>query len=357
MPARIPGPLARWGCASRQLVVAVVVTAATAGCEAAPTEPAPADLVERGRRLFFEETFDGNGRTCGTCHREEHGLALDAEAIEALPPEDPLFVFEAVPALADLEDGRMLRERGLVLANADGFDLPHVFRSVPSILNVAFTAPYGWSGEFPTLRAFARGAVEQHFPKTLARRPGVDFRVPTEGELDALAAFMGSITSGHDEEVIRHPTPDNLAPLLDTGEERRGMEVFFGKGKCAACHSGPALAFPDPEGPFADREPFFDNRGKGPDGSNVLPVNRRYGLPPDDGDGTGRFNTANLLGLRPGQAGFFHDNGVSGSLRDEIAAYAGEVFASSPPGRELGGIELDEAEIEAIAAFLRAINE
>ena len=25
-------------------------------------------LVEEGRRLFFEETFGGNGRTCGSCH-------------------------------------------------------------------------------------------------------------------------------------------------------------------------------------------------------------------------------------------------------------------------------------------------
>ena len=25
-------------------------------------------LIEEGRRLFLDETFDGNGRTCGTCH-------------------------------------------------------------------------------------------------------------------------------------------------------------------------------------------------------------------------------------------------------------------------------------------------
>ena len=26
----------------------------------------PVDLVEKGRDIFFNETFDGNGRTCGT---------------------------------------------------------------------------------------------------------------------------------------------------------------------------------------------------------------------------------------------------------------------------------------------------
>lgn len=346
---------ARPATAGLRLLTAVVSTAVVA-CGGDATGPERADPVELGRRLFFEETFDGNGRTCGTCHPVVNGFALDSAFVAALPPDDPLFVFEREPALAGLEDGRLLRGRGLVLANADGFGRPHVFRSAPSLVNVAFTAPYGWSGEFRTLRAFARAAVEQHFPRTLERRPGVDFREPTARELDALAAFMSSVTSGHGRTVISNPTRENLAPLLDSEEQRLGMDLFFGDGRCAACHSGPALAFPAPDGPFAGRGPFFDNRGKAAGGENVLPVNREDGLPPDDGDGRGRFNTANLLGLRSGQRGFFHDNAVSGSLRDEIEAYTGEVFANSPPGRHLGGIELTAAEIDAVATFLRAIN-
>ncbi len=354
---RLVGAGARHGPAGAAVAAAIAVATALGGCESAPTAPAEADLVERGRRLFFEETFDGNGRTCGTCHPAEGGFSIDARGIAALPPDDPLFVFETTAALEQLENGRMLRDRGLVLANPKGFDRPHVFRSVPSIVNVAFTAPYGWSGEARTLRDFALVAVEQHFPRTLERRPGVDFRPPTEAELDALAAFMESVTSGHRREVLQSPTPAALGSLLATAEERRGMELFFESGKCAACHSGPALAFPDPEGPFAGRAPFFDNRGKGPDGENVLPVNREYDLPPDAGDGDGRFNTANLLGLGSGQVAFFHDHAVSGRLVDEIRAYTSDVFANSPPGRQLGGIELDEAEIHAIAAFLRGIND
>lgn len=35
--------------------------------------------------------------------------------------------------------------------------------------------------------------MRQHFPKTLAREEGVDFRLPTEHELDALEAFQLSL--------------------------------------------------------------------------------------------------------------------------------------------------------------------
>lgn len=55
----------------------------------------------------------------------------------------------------------------------------------------------GWSGdgapESGSLRSFAVGAVIQHFTNTLNRVPGVDFRLPTDEELDALEAFQFSL--------------------------------------------------------------------------------------------------------------------------------------------------------------------
>ncbi|HYL59821.1 MAG TPA: hypothetical protein VEU51_13205 [Candidatus Acidoferrales bacterium] len=41
-----------------------------------------------------------------------------------------------------------------------------------------------------TLRVFSLTAVKTHFPKSLNRVPGIDFRCPTPGELDAIAAFQ-----------------------------------------------------------------------------------------------------------------------------------------------------------------------
>ena len=40
-------------------------------CEPVPPPDPAQELIAKGRELFFNETFDGNGRTCGTCHPEE----------------------------------------------------------------------------------------------------------------------------------------------------------------------------------------------------------------------------------------------------------------------------------------------
>ena len=63
--------------------------------------------VERGRAIFFNETFKGNGRTCGTCHREEDNFGLSPNFIATLPADDPLFVAERPAHVAEsLRDGR-----------------------------------------------------------------------------------------------------------------------------------------------------------------------------------------------------------------------------------------------------------
>ena len=42
----------------------------------------------------MKETFDGNGRTCGTCHPATNNFTLDPAFIAKLPKSDPLFVAE-----------------------------------------------------------------------------------------------------------------------------------------------------------------------------------------------------------------------------------------------------------------------
>src|SRR2546422_5358523 len=78
--------------------------------------------------------------------------------------------------------------------------VPHILAlntSLKPATNDGTTVPpnerTGWSGDGApgsgTLREFAIGAVTQHFTRTLNRRPGVDFGVPTNEELVALWAF------------------------------------------------------------------------------------------------------------------------------------------------------------------------
>jgi hypothetical protein len=71
-------------------------------------------LIERGRRLFMSETFDGNGRTCATCHPPTNNFTIDPAFIARLPQSDPLFV-----KVDGLEDPALLKQ-GLILENLDG---------------------------------------------------------------------------------------------------------------------------------------------------------------------------------------------------------------------------------------------
>lgn len=178
-----------------------------------PREPLER-LITEGRHLFFNETFNGNGRTCGTCHRENRNLAIDSEFIATLPPNDPLFVAELNPQLAvDFENPVLMRKFGLILESVDGLDRPGVMRGVPHTLALRTsltpvidgsdftTLPpdqrTGWGGDGApgtgTLVEFATGAVTQHFTLTLNRVPGVDFRLPTPEELIAMEAFQLSL--------------------------------------------------------------------------------------------------------------------------------------------------------------------
>ena len=95
-------------------------------------------LIAKGRDIFFNETFDGNGRTCGSCHPEQNNFTLDPRFIATLPVNDSLFVAEFNDALSkNFENPKLMREFGLILENVDGFeDLANKFvmRGVPHTL-------------------------------------------------------------------------------------------------------------------------------------------------------------------------------------------------------------------------------
>ncbi len=60
-----------------------------------------------GADIFFRETFDGNGRKCGTCHPAENNTTIEQTFIanlHATNPADPLFVFETNQDLTNLEN-------------------------------------------------------------------------------------------------------------------------------------------------------------------------------------------------------------------------------------------------------------
>jgi hypothetical protein len=310
-------------------------------------------LVGRGAQIFFNETFGGNGRTCGTCHRAENNLTIDPAFIATLPQSDPLFVAENNPALAQLENSQLLRSRALILVNADGFDDPtHKFvqRGVPHTLSLgltngianAFSGPpdhrLGWSGDGgpgrSTLHEFSFGAIIQHLTKTLNRTPGVDFRIPTQEELDALEAFQ--LFTGR--QTISDFQPSTVTPTDPHGAN--GSTLFFSVGCTTFCHT--------------DLSGFVDGNGNFDTGvANLTPD-----LPPDDGFGTApngdhTFNIPPLVEAAD-TAPLFHNNAAA-TIEDAVAFYFSPTFQASPNAFFINQ-QLDAGQQGDVAAFLRIVN-
>src|SRR5919106_2731495 len=355
------------GRAARPLTVCTLAVGLSllSACKTLPS--APADPVAKGRAIFFNETFDGNGRTCGTCHPAENDFTLDAAFIATLPPDDPLFVAETNPDLAkNFENPTLVRQFGLILENLDGFDdleNRFVMRGVPHVLAMRTSVDSslgprtGWSGDGApgdgTLRSFATGAVIQHFTKTLKRVAGVDFRLPTAEELDALEAFMLSLGRQQD---LALPLP------LKGPVATRGQEIFLDNrlGKCNFCHVN-AGATTDIGGGNIGNANFNTGVENLPDQPARLTGEK---VPPDDGfgrPGDGTFNTPPLVEAAD-TGPFFHNNAIE-TIEGAVAFYDGDAFNKSPAGQLLAqndprgvGIRLDATQVVAVAAFLRVIN-
>lgn len=350
-------------------------------------------LINDGRQIFFEETFDGNGRTCGTCHPEDNNFTLDPRYIAQLSPDDPLFIAERGgqnPLAENFEKPVLMRKLGLILENTNEFnDLRTGFtmRSVPHILalRTSITAPTaadgtdtppsdrtGWSGDgSPTdpianpplrgsLRDFTIGAIRQHLPKTLARNPGSDFRLPTDYELDALEAFMLSL--GRQEEFV-----DFHQIVLHDERAEAGRRNYLGEGiagelNCNACHfNGGANTDPDFNFPPDITLPAFEmsNRSFAPRVEELLdqPGDTISGaaMPFDDGFGNGSnlFNVPTVIEAAD-SGPFFHANQID-TVEAMVAFYAsqrvlrnGEVL---PPIIGMNG-----SQVANVAALLRVLN-
>ncbi len=349
----------------RSVMLVLACVLAVAACP--PRPPEPPTQIERGRDLFFNETFNGNGRTCGSCHRTEDNFGITPAFIATLPADDPLFVAEQNPDLAqNFENPLLMREFGLILENQDGFDdLENNFnmRGVPHTLAMRTSVDSrdgprtGWSGDGApgdgSLRSFATGAVIQHFPLTLNRVPDLDFRLPTDDELDDMEAFMLSL--GRQEELTL-PLP------LEGFVASRGQEIFLDNtlGKCNACHfNAGANAHPQIFGAGAGNLNFNTGVEDLPDQPADLTGEL---VPPDDGfgnPGNGEFNTPPLVEAAD-TGPFFHNNSVE-TIEGAVEFYNGDSFNNSPAGQLLqgatgSGINLDATQTVAVAAFLRVIN-
>jgi hypothetical protein len=349
-----------------------------------------------GAGIFFQETFNGNGRTCGSCHPAQNNFTIDSRFVATLPASDPLFVFEQDPTnLGGLETDS-LRAAGGILENVDGFEDPtHKFsiRSVPHTLSLATSITNdpadpntnsspeqrtGWSGDGGSLLNFLATAIEQHYPRTLQRRPGVDFRTATTQELQLVEQFQ--LALGRLNEL-------NFSQVnVFDAEAQAGKAAYLDptRGRCQPCHANGGANFEDTgknrnfdtgtrraqNGQFT--VPFFDGvflfdggfGGKGLAHPNVVTLDTSPPSTPNNGFGNNTFNTPPVIESADTLPGF-HTNTFgpfpnAADIENVISFYATNLFLESPAAHDLdvrfGAPSNVAPDIERIGRFIRALN-
>lgn len=334
--------------------------------------PLPIDkLVRQGSKLFFEGTFRGNGRTCGTCHPAHNNLTIDPAFISTLPITDPLFIAENNRLLTGLEKPALMRSFGLILENLDGLDAPttkFVMRSVPHALGmkVSLTTDTnlpnppaemtGWSGDGApgtgSLRDFATGAVVQHFPRSLSRTEGVDFVLPTQKQLDAMEAFQLSLGRTIDF---------NLSQLVFQDPEIEKGKIIFvngtgsveAGGRCNACHSNGGALFAT-DGLNRNFNTNVEDRFHPARSIVNFPIDGGFGVTanPDGSFGNRGFNTTSLVEAADTPP-FFHNNVVT-TLEAAVAFYTGPEFNN--PRAPAARFSFTPAQVNQVSNFLRGLN-
>jgi cytochrome c peroxidase len=199
-----------------------------------------------GQRLFENETFGGNGRTCETCHANKGGTTspADAQARFAADPDDPLF------RSIDSDDGAgssydNLTNHALIRAKIpmtcssitlkSGEPYAFILRGIPSTINTPALDPVLMlDGRAPDIEAQANGAIHDHYEPT---------EEPTADDLQHIGEYEQTEDFFSNSQLSRFanggPLPE--LPPGNTDAEIRGRAHFLPAGACGLCHSGPML--------------------------------------------------------------------------------------------------------------------
>jgi len=414
---RLPTPLSsRSGRPPRRSLVLTLAVAWLAGCSGADgalggttgppvVPPPPADsLLTVGERLFDQETFGGNGRTCVTCHMRETGtVTLEAVAARHLAaPDEALFRHDAldggVAGTARIEANATIRVELQLPPYVTLVDDPTrrtivVHRGIPSTVNTPALdgvplAAFMYDLRNNNLQEQARDAVHGHAQGTVE---------PTPAQLDAIAAFQVANDRFFSSAALHAyarggPRPELPAGVTDA--ERRGRLFFLEttvpgtkQGMCGMCHGGAglnevtALGNRETGQPVGakfsnalvaetntNNDPYYifrvDN-GAGdvrlirlPDPGIMLTERRSsrhlaYFVAPDAHPAltAGMFKTPSLWGVR-NTPPYFHDNSAK-TLRDVVDHYGNVLFKRFP----FAGVfnTLTEQEREDLVAYLKLL--
>jgi len=216
---------------------------------------APPGHELEGKRLFEDATFDGNGRTCKTCHSLNTGTVSpeDAQKLFKRNPNDVLFIHDGSDDGLGGGSTRMRKDATVLVtiplpANVSiaGSTARSVVlrRGIPTLQNTPALDPVLMlDGRQPTLEAQATGAIHDH----------AQGATPSTADLHAIAEYQKT-NAFYSSPAVRRFALGGPAPALPSGNtasEKRGRRFFedvppnpadgFTSGLCAHCHSGPLL--------------------------------------------------------------------------------------------------------------------
>lgn len=362
----------------------------------------PATLAHpHGQRLFEDETFGGNGRTCRTCHSRETGTVSPEDAQRRLidDPNDPLFRADGSDDGKGNGVTRMLSDATIrvtvplpefvSLASDPKARTVVLHRGIRSTLDTPTLDPVLMGdGRHPDLTAQALAAIADH------AQPA---RLPDAAELRALVEFERSsrfFSSARLRKLAR--TGRIELPPGRTNAEKRGR-LFFAdtpaaggnskRGVCAFCHSGPMLNETNefiPAPPFrrgarfqsvmvsefnVAGNPVYDFVFRNEDGTATTITSPDPGRalvtgvahdPDISGDPNGEesinaFKIPTLWNVS-GTAPYFHDNSAK-TLEDVVRHYARFLAIVTDPGIDGDPpVDLTEQDQRDIVAFLKLLR-
>jgi len=228
------------------------VAAATSLSGQGASATANGTAVAAGKRLFEQDTFGGNGRTCRTCHSVRTGTVSpeDAQLRFKTHPDDPLFITDGSDDGNGHGASRIQRDATILMRIAldpkvqlaDGSSVMTVARGIPTTINSPALDPVIMlDGRQPSLQEQAHGAIVDH-------AQGVP---PSAADLDRIKAFelTNQFFSSPETMKLAGGGPDPGLPEGVTPSEKRGRRFYedvvdftdFKHGLCAGCHAGPLL--------------------------------------------------------------------------------------------------------------------
>lgn len=228
--------------------------AACGGPEEATYETTSSELIPlatRGRLVFENREFQGNGRVCRTCHLQGSGTIApeDVEAAFQADPSDELFraidsddglglTYDRLRTHATIRVFIPLPSNVSIVGDPSATDVVLNRGASATLNNPGLESVFMQDGRNLTLQEQAQGAINAHY------EPG---RQPLQSELDAVDAFQRKRRQFYSSAALfRWGNGLGGAPNLPAGHtasEKRGRAFFetSAGGLCGHCHGGPNL--------------------------------------------------------------------------------------------------------------------